>query len=45
MKGKGWEIHPMGLLVITVLAGLTVYLVVRRLKREKQDRESGQADG
>jgi hypothetical protein len=36
MKGNGWEIHPLGLLVITVLAGLTAYLVVRRLKSRKQ---------
>jgi hypothetical protein len=40
MKGKGWEMHPIGLLVITALAGLTVYLVVRSLERRKLDNQT-----
>jgi hypothetical protein len=39
MKGTGWELRPMGLIVITALAGLTVYLVVKRLEHREQDRQ------
>jgi hypothetical protein len=38
MNGSGWEIRPMGILVITVIAGLTIYLIVKKYERRKEDR-------
>ncbi len=39
MKGVGWEIRPIGWIVLVVVVGLVIYFTIRWLRRPPQKHE------